>query len=83
MFKSKVQPIVIREYESSKKYEKDARKMAKKGYIVHSVEPISNKKSGLGIAARAVVFAPMLLSRNKDKLLVTYRHITTNGENES
>lgn len=41
------EPIVVREYDSAKKYEKDAREMAKLGYVVHNVAAVAPPKASL------------------------------------
>lgn len=56
---------VVKEYENSKDYNKDAKKMSKDGYSVLSVTERTNQR---GIVKRAVPF----VKDNKYTLVVTY-----------
>ena len=63
--KKQLEPIVVREYDSVKKYEKDAREMLGKGYTVLNVatpgaKPATMLLGGIGLLA-------------PQKLIVTYQ----------
>ena len=73
--RSKTKPVVsfetdVREYESMKAYEKDAKKLAKDGWEVVQTEWYQ-PKSGIGRKAAIGIFAAVF--KPSKKLMVTYR----------
>jgi hypothetical protein len=66
----------VKEYKSPQAYRKDAKKMAKKGWVVTSAEEYNEHSGCLRIGCIAVIFLPLLIFlRKKPKIVVTYRRV--------
>ena len=66
----------VEEYDSSKRYQKHAKRLAKAGWTVHSVVEVEENQGCAKIGCAGLIFLPLafipLLNKNQ-KLLVTYR----------
>jgi hypothetical protein len=63
---------IIKEYKSPKEFNRDAPKMAKKGWSVLSTTN-SSAKSGVGRKAASVAMPIFMFLPHKDHIIVTYQ----------